>query len=124
MVTPGAATADLMIEAQTVQGRSLWVDARRRLFRNKAAVASIVILAIIALSLVPLAVAWLRAHPGTAAEDGPAGQAGTAGQAPRLPGPPGPSSAATAAIASSSWWSRPREAWAPGPAAAGVGHEP
>lgn len=49
MVTPGAATADLMIEAQTVQGRSLWLDARRRLFRNKAAVAGIVILAIIAL---------------------------------------------------------------------------
>ena len=49
MVTPGAANADLMIEAQDVQGRSLWVDARRRLFRNKAAVASIVILTIIAL---------------------------------------------------------------------------
>jgi oligopeptide transport system permease protein len=49
MVSPGAATADLMIEAQAVQGRSLWVDARRRLFRNKAAVASIIILAIITL---------------------------------------------------------------------------
>ena len=32
-----------------VQGRSLWVDARRRLLRNRAAVASIVILALIAL---------------------------------------------------------------------------
>ena len=31
-----------------VKGRSLWVDARRRLFRNRAAVASIVILALIA----------------------------------------------------------------------------
>ena len=32
-----------------IQGRSLWVDARRRLLRNRAAVASIVILALIAL---------------------------------------------------------------------------
>ena len=35
--------------AQAVQGRSLWVDARRRLLRNRAAMASIVILALIAL---------------------------------------------------------------------------
>ena len=33
-----------------VKGRSLWVDARRRLFANKAAVASIVVLALIALA--------------------------------------------------------------------------
>jgi oligopeptide transport system permease protein len=32
-----------------IKGRSLWVDARRRLLRNRAAVASIVILALIAL---------------------------------------------------------------------------
>src|SRR5258708_22885729 len=32
-----------------VKGRSLWVDARRRLVKNRAAVASIVILALIAL---------------------------------------------------------------------------
>src|SRR5437773_11577124 len=33
-----------------VKGRSLWVDARRRLFANKAAVASMGVLALIALS--------------------------------------------------------------------------
>jgi oligopeptide transport system permease protein len=33
---------------QEVQGRSLWVDARRRLFKNRAAMASIVILALVA----------------------------------------------------------------------------
>ena len=41
--------ADLIVQAQEVQGRSLWVDARRRLYRNKAAMASIVILTVIAL---------------------------------------------------------------------------
>jgi oligopeptide transport system permease protein len=43
------ATADLMLRAQGIKGRSLWVDARRRLFRNKAALVSIVLLAIITL---------------------------------------------------------------------------
>ncbi len=45
--------------AQDVQGRSLWVDARRRLFRNRAAVSSMVVLALIALMAIfaPLAVA-------------------------------------------------------------------
>ena len=41
------------VSAQTpreIQGRSLWQDARRRLFANKAAVTSMVILAIIAAS--------------------------------------------------------------------------
>ena len=33
-----------MLGAQELAGRSLWVDARRRLFRNRAAVASMVIL--------------------------------------------------------------------------------
>jgi oligopeptide transport system permease protein len=41
--------AQLMEHAQAVKGRSLLADARRRLFRNKAAVASMVLLAIIAL---------------------------------------------------------------------------
>ena len=36
-----------MTAAQEVKGRSLWQDARRRLFRNKAAVVSMVILLII-----------------------------------------------------------------------------
>ena len=50
MIAPFASTnADLIERAQAVQGRSLWVDARRRLFRNKAAMASLVILSIIAL---------------------------------------------------------------------------
>ena len=44
-----AATADLMQRMQGVKGRSLWVDARRRLFRNKAAVISMVLLCIITL---------------------------------------------------------------------------
>jgi len=44
-----AATADLMQRAQGVKGRSLWVDARRRLIRNKAALVSMVVLAIITL---------------------------------------------------------------------------
>lgn len=38
-----------MTAAQAVKGRSLWQDARRRLFRNKAAVASMIILSIIVL---------------------------------------------------------------------------
>src|SRR6266850_3722389 len=41
--------AQLMEHAQAVKGRSLLADARRRLFRNKAAVASMVLLAVIAL---------------------------------------------------------------------------
>ncbi len=40
--------AALMQKAQDVQGRSLWVDARHRLVRNRAAVVSIIVLAIIA----------------------------------------------------------------------------
>jgi oligopeptide transport system permease protein len=42
-------TAELMERAQAVKGRSLLADARRRLFRNKAAVASMALLAFIAL---------------------------------------------------------------------------
>ncbi|HWA89073.1 MAG TPA: ABC transporter permease subunit [Rhizomicrobium sp.] len=41
--------AALMVKAQDVQGRSLWVDAWRRLMKNRAAVVSMVVLAIIAL---------------------------------------------------------------------------
>jgi oligopeptide transport system permease protein len=44
-----AATADLMQKAQGIKGRSLWVDARRRLFRNKAALVSMVLLGVITL---------------------------------------------------------------------------
>ena len=42
-------TGDLVGRALDVKGRSLWQDARRRLFRNRAAVVSIVILVAIAL---------------------------------------------------------------------------
>jgi oligopeptide transport system permease protein len=41
--------AEIMELASTVKGRSLWVDARVRLFRNRAAMASIVLLALVAL---------------------------------------------------------------------------
>ena len=50
MITPAAArNAELMEQAQEIKGRSLWVDARRRLSRNKAAMASIAILSVITL---------------------------------------------------------------------------
>jgi oligopeptide transport system permease protein len=43
-----AARRDVLAEVAEVQGRSLWQDARRRLLRNKAAVVSMVVLAVIA----------------------------------------------------------------------------
>ncbi|MEK0081681.1 oligopeptide ABC transporter permease OppC [Benzoatithermus flavus] len=43
----GQAHADLLAQAGEVEGRSLWQDARRRLFRNRAAVVSMVVLALI-----------------------------------------------------------------------------
>jgi len=42
-------TAEVMAQALDVKGRSLWEDARRRLFRNRAAVVSIIVLTVIAL---------------------------------------------------------------------------
>ena len=45
-------TADIMALALDVKGRSLWDDARRRLFRNHAAVVGIVILSLIALAAI------------------------------------------------------------------------
>ncbi|MBA2588297.1 MAG: ABC transporter permease subunit [Alphaproteobacteria bacterium] len=42
------ATGQTLKAVEEVQGRSLWVDARRRLLRNRAAMAGIVILALIA----------------------------------------------------------------------------
>jgi oligopeptide transport system permease protein len=41
--------AEVMEKSQAVKGRSLWVDAGRRLLRNRAAMASIFLLALIAL---------------------------------------------------------------------------
>ncbi len=51
MVMPATISrnAQLIMRAQDIQGRSLWVDARRRLLKNKAAVASMIILSVIAL---------------------------------------------------------------------------
>jgi oligopeptide transport system permease protein len=56
-----AARRDILSAAAEVRGRSLWQDARRRLLRNKAAVVSMVVLAIIAgmAALAP----WLSPHP-------------------------------------------------------------
>src|SRR5581483_2050313 len=51
MIATGA-NIQAMERAQAVKGRSLWVDARRRLLRNRAAMASIVLLAIVALMAV------------------------------------------------------------------------
>jgi oligopeptide transport system permease protein len=53
-------TAELVGRALDVKGRSLWEDARRRLFRNRAAVVSIVTLATIAVMAVfgPLVLAY------------------------------------------------------------------
>ncbi len=42
------ATGQTLKSSEEVQGRSLWVDARRRLVRNRAAMAGIIILALIA----------------------------------------------------------------------------
>jgi len=50
--SPAHPDAQLMLKAQAVKGRSLLADARRRLFRNKAAVFSIGLLALITLMAV------------------------------------------------------------------------
>ncbi|MFO1048112.1 MAG: oligopeptide ABC transporter permease OppC [Geminicoccaceae bacterium] len=55
------AHADLLAQVGEVEGRSLWQDARRRLFRNKAAVVSMVLLALIFLGAV--FAPWLSPHP-------------------------------------------------------------
>jgi oligopeptide transport system permease protein len=43
------ATGQTLKSSEIVKGRSLWVDARRRLLRNRAAMASLIILALVAL---------------------------------------------------------------------------
>ncbi|HEY1707511.1 MAG TPA: ABC transporter permease subunit [Rhizomicrobium sp.] len=45
-------TEEMMERALDIKGRSLWVDARRRMLRNRAAVVSVVILSIITLMAV------------------------------------------------------------------------
>jgi oligopeptide transport system permease protein len=60
MIATGAsvANAEAMTQSQFVRGRSLWVDARRRLFRNKAAVVSMIVLALITLAAIFLPLVW------------------------------------------------------------------
>jgi len=41
------ATGQTLKSTQDVKGRSLWVDARRRLLKNRAAVAGMIILALV-----------------------------------------------------------------------------
>ena len=41
--------AEVMEKSQSIRGRSLWVDARRRLLQNRAAMAGIILLALISL---------------------------------------------------------------------------
>jgi oligopeptide transport system permease protein len=55
-----AARHDILAAAGAVQGRSLWQDARRRLLRNKAAVVSMALLALIAGAA--LLAPWLSPH--------------------------------------------------------------
>jgi oligopeptide transport system permease protein len=52
---------DRLAELAEVRGRSLWQDARDRLFRNKAAVASLVVLTLI--TLAAIFAPWLSPHP-------------------------------------------------------------
>jgi oligopeptide transport system permease protein len=56
-----ALPSDRMAGMEAVEGRSLWQDARNRLFRNKAAVVSMILLAIIA--TLAVAAPWISAHP-------------------------------------------------------------
>ena len=46
-LAPGSRTGAAAMESVSLKGRSLWDDARRRLFRNKAAVAGLAILALL-----------------------------------------------------------------------------
>jgi oligopeptide transport system permease protein len=55
-----AIDAETMTGVRAVEGRSLWIDARRRLLRNRAAVISIVILGIV--SLMALLAPYLSAY--------------------------------------------------------------
>jgi oligopeptide transport system permease protein len=56
-----SAASDGLASVEEFQGRSLWQDARDRLFRNKAAVVSMVVLAIIA--VMAILAPWLSSHP-------------------------------------------------------------
>jgi oligopeptide transport system permease protein len=60
MATTGDTTGLVLDAAGMVQGRSLWADARQRLMRNKAAVASMIILS--AIALLAIFAPWLSPH--------------------------------------------------------------
>ena len=49
LISPNMENTAAMESAQAMRGRSLWMDARRRLFRNKAAVVSMILLATVTL---------------------------------------------------------------------------
>jgi oligopeptide transport system permease protein len=53
---------ELARRAPSIKGRSLWIDARRRLFRNKAAVMGMVILGTIAAIAIVVPVFWPYAY--------------------------------------------------------------
>lgn len=53
-----AETAPAAVPTREVQGRSLWQDARRRLFANKAAVGSMIVLALIAFLAIVMPNVW------------------------------------------------------------------
>jgi oligopeptide transport system permease protein len=52
ILIPGSGKGAPALQAAAVKGRSLWDDARRRLFRNKAAVASMIVLALLVVAAV------------------------------------------------------------------------
>ena len=52
LLAPGSRRGAETLERAAVRGRSLWDDARRRLWRNKAAVAGMAVLAVLALAAV------------------------------------------------------------------------
>ncbi|MBV8975835.1 MAG: ABC transporter permease subunit [Alphaproteobacteria bacterium] len=56
----GSDSAALMIRAQDVQGRSLWVDAWQRLLKNRAAVVSMIVLGTIA--VLAILAPWLSQY--------------------------------------------------------------
>ena len=51
-IVPGSGRGVPAMEKSALKGRSLWDDARRRLFRNKAAVGSMITLAVLVLAAV------------------------------------------------------------------------
>jgi oligopeptide transport system permease protein len=58
----GLGISKTMLAAEDVKGRSLWVDARRRLLRNKAAVVSMIVLATVAAMALLVPLVWPYAY--------------------------------------------------------------